>query len=442
MGRKLWIVGTILAGLTVIVVGLLSTGKPESMPDPELKAMLEPAFSSEDIRSPFTVFRVENFWNKGWRIEFQPLKAAKLNHGRKEVLLLPLAVAGFRANKAAPDLDYIEIRSTNQDEDVVEAKAPMKDIRKFISGQQNLDDFARSVSFKVAPWCPDASSKEELVRQYIDRGEILSNNAGLHAQSLALFNKAHDLAPNDARVLYCLGRSHWQAGDSQKAIQFLEAAIQADPQDFKAYPTLAAIYIEQKRPEAAAPLLQSFERVRTGKNASADTYYKWALIRAGHSYGQLNQLAKAQELLGECIRLYPDEPYPEYLMGRISWSLKDTRGAAAHFKRFTAIDNQCATEEMKAGQFFVQTKDYPSAIRAFRKSYTLGCRDAALFLGLSYAYTVTNRYFDAKHVLKEGFRHFPNDTDMEKNFRYAHWNIVKKRLRPNGPPTPIELTEG
>ena len=442
MRKKILAAGIALAGLVVVSAGIcLLACKPKATPDPALHAALDPAFRSQDVLSPFTVSRLELPWKTGWLIEFQPAEAAKQNHGRKEVLLLPLVIAGHRAAAGSPGADWIEIRSVNLDEDVVRARADVEQIRRFIAEEQKLETLSDSVDFEVIPWKPDASGNQEMAKQYLARGEIL-NEKNLDAKALALFEKALALVPDNSDVHYCIGRTSLKLGDHSKAMEHLESAIRIDPNNFKVYPLLAAFHIDSNRPDAAIPLLQTFERIHSAGQLSSDPYYKWALLRTAYCFWNLNQPVKAKAYATECIQLDPREPYAHYLMGRICGMLNDRRGMAVSFKNFAALESNDGHQWRMAGHAFVDLKDYASAIRAFRQSYTLGERDVGIFMGLGHCYYVTGQFFDAKHATIEGLKRYPGNADLEKNFRAIHWNIVKKRLKPKAPPTPIELAKG
>src|SRR6185312_9637505 len=69
-----------------------------------------------------------------------------------------------------------------------------------------------------------------------------SNNPQLLALSLQAIQKAHELAPTDAKILYNLGVLYGQTGNVQKGAKVLEQTIQYKPDYRDAYYALGLFY--------------------------------------------------------------------------------------------------------------------------------------------------------------------------------------------------------
>src|SRR3989338_7307342 len=106
-GKKFLLATIVLLSIIAIGAGALLSKQTKTDPDPRRRAFLEPLFRKQDIQSSFTVSQKRGFWSQGLLVELKPSEDRKKNHGKKEVLLLPLAIAGYHASFVMPGLDQI-----------------------------------------------------------------------------------------------------------------------------------------------------------------------------------------------------------------------------------------------------------------------------------------------------------------------------------------------
>jgi len=438
MKSKFLAAGIALAALAVISVAAWAIlCKPRTTPDPGLQAALEHAFGAQEIRSAFTASRVELPWSQGVRIEFQPAEAAKPNHGRKEVLLLPLAIAGHVAARGGDGVDWVEIRSVNQDEDFVRARADVRAIRRFVAERQSLEVFADSVEFETIPWQAEDRKDRNHARQYLDRGRLFANQKGQFEKALGLFEEAERLAPDDYDVQFALAMTHWVLGRNDEAIRRLEKIRESHPEEYRTYPALARCLVTANRGAEARAALVKFDALRP---SGPGPYPQAALYQAAQAHLELGNTIQALGMLKDFVRLYPDHAEGRYLLGKTLLDSGDPKQAHAEFRRAASLNPDSAWLCQELGWNLASLKDLETGASMYRRSYTLGNRDVSVFVGLSYCYDRLGRLFDAKYVVVEGMKRFPANADLERNFRAIHRTIVKRGLRPSGPPAPIELT--
>lgn len=77
---------------------------------------------------------------------------------------------------------------------------------------------------------------------------------GSYHEALSHLLKAHDLRPNDSKILNNLGMAFFFRGRSDRAIEHIERAVIADPQNADAKVNLASIFYREKRYDEALRL--------------------------------------------------------------------------------------------------------------------------------------------------------------------------------------------
>jgi len=126
-----------------------------------------------------------------------------------------------------------------------------------------------------------------------------------YEQGLKLVEQAHELAPNDSRVLYYLSCFHALLGDDQKALDFLERAVDGGfycPGHISRDPDLASVR-GHTRYEAALEMASKRAAQATAKGA-ADTIHVVQRIstRIMDAVGALDYVAEVESTDGFAVR--------------------------------------------------------------------------------------------------------------------------------------------
>jgi tetratricopeptide (TPR) repeat protein len=439
-----WIIVSGIAIVAVAIAALVGffifSGKSKIERAPRFEAALKPLFEDQGIGSPFRAFRETRGWKQTLVIQFSPTDAVKQKHGKKEMLMLPLALAGHGAKVLDPKLDAVEIRSANKDESAVRMQVECKDIQRFFQKDISLATLNDRASFEVIPWQPDAKSDNDRAQQYLERGRMFANEKDDPERAFACFEKANALRPGDVDILFALGMTQAALGNGPTSIEYLEKARRAKPGELRVHSALARCYIANKQLDQAGVSLKQFAILR-GTARTSDPFYEPALYQAAEACFALKSYQDTELLLRELLQISPQHGHGWALLGKTQYNLKKKKEALASFRKAAELKPRDARLLLQLGAYLSELKDYQAAAVAYRASYTLGNRDVDLFTGLSNAYNASGKYFDAKHVLAEGFRYHLNDPGLERNFRASHRIIVKKGLKPNGPPSPIALTQ-
>ncbi|MDQ3688059.1 MAG: tetratricopeptide repeat-containing serine/threonine-protein kinase [Acidobacteriota bacterium] len=271
--------------------------------------------------------------------------------------------------------------------------------------------------------------------------EIARDLGGRLRQKLSAENPS--MAPKrlqanpDAYDLYLRGRWHWnkRTGDGvTQAITYFQQAIDLDPAYALAYAGLADAYVlnsmvkpresYMRAAAAAAKALEfdatlgeahatlgfikaHYERDWAGADtefehaielspnyATAHHWYSVALLSRGHFDHALREVRRAQEL-------DPLSPGINTDLGLCYFYMRRYDEAAVHFKRMTELFPDFFPAYYHLGWTYTQKHMYTEAIEQYQKALTLSKGHTMVRAMLGYAYAVSGREAEARHILKE-----------------------------------------
>lgn len=216
------------------------------------------------------------------------------------------------------------------------------------------------------PFNPDAWSLRSLVYAW----------TGDAAQSIASAQQALALSPDNARATAFLAYAYYES-DLDLARSQVETAIRLDPNAWEGYwvrgilnenVTLdieAAIsdyetayqYASEQNPAMAGAVARPFARVLNHPNIgrrdealevlnnalTIDPDNVEVLFELGNIYFRdLGDYGQAQDPLGDCVRIAPENYNCWYLLGRTRFALNDLEGALSAFEEAIALDTPLA----------------------------------------------------------------------------------------------------
>jgi len=160
---------------------------------------------------------------------------------------------------------------------------------------------------------------------------IAYNRMGQADMALEKWQTALKIDPNHGRTHQALGGYYFlQAGDIQKAVNYLLHAIRLMPTKKEPHAVLAAIYLKQGLYRSAAPELREVLKVDPRDTA--------ALYQLGVVYHNENQLDQAAACYRKVLKL--DQHHKDALvnLGSLHFQAGSLEQARAHFERAYALD--------------------------------------------------------------------------------------------------------
>lgn len=142
----------------------------------------------------------------------------------------------------------------------------------------------------------------ELFQIFTEAAEYAAKDQ--YALELSTLYKGMKIAPNDATLLNKIGRAYRKLGDTSRALEYYEKAIEACPDDPTTYANIAIAYMSSGQNDKAKPMFEKglaiYEKnpIGTTQNdiAGINGNYALCLGRMGDLSSAKKYLRKAQEL--------------------------------------------------------------------------------------------------------------------------------------------------
>ncbi|NJR65022.1 MAG: tetratricopeptide repeat protein [Leptolyngbyaceae cyanobacterium CRU_2_3] len=173
-------------------------------------------------------------------------------------------------------------------------------------------------------WADLAVTYRELGIAYRDQGDLPA--------SIAAFQKAVELNPDNLEGQVNLGWTLHLAKRDRRAARVLERAIQSDPYHVKTFNALGIVYLVN-HDLAAAVLAHSWASWLDPNNEIA--YYNLSL-----SYQRLHQLPWAIAAAQKAAELEPDNPHPWVALAIAYFDQDDRENAHQAYQQAIALDDR------------------------------------------------------------------------------------------------------
>lgn len=193
----------------------------------------------------------------------------------------------------------------------------------------------------------------------IEEGKTYYNN-GEYDKAIEIFKKAVELYPNDDDNYYWLGRSYYQNEQYEEAINSLLKAIQLVPNSPEYWAMLGISYgINGQIEEAIKSLLKAAE-------LNPDDSSNW--YNLGYAYINNEQYQESIEPLLKATELNPDDRESWCFLGNSYLALKDNNNAVYSFERAIEINPNYSDAWNNYGVALQRLNRIDEAISAYSKA--------------------------------------------------------------------------
>ena len=206
---------------------------------------------------------------------------------------------------------------------------------------------------------------------------------------------------NDPRALHALALTELKLGESGSAIEHLEEAFAAAPQELTVAVTLAQANIKKNDPKGAEKVLK---QACANAPRSAD-----AAVILGRFYAAQERPAEAAQQFEHALSLDPADGAALLNLGMLQIAIGQKPAAEQSFKRLSGFADKAYKPAYAS--FLLQERRYDEAIREFEKLAKLDPKDRPARTRLVMAYRAANRPAEAEQVLDRALKENPNDRD-------------------------------
>ncbi|MDO5552257.1 MAG: tetratricopeptide repeat protein [Planctomycetia bacterium] len=237
--------------------------------------------------------------------------------------------------------------------------------------------------------------------------ESLKYRAALEEDSqkqLDFYQRALELAPENANVL-ALMADHWlTAKNYGKALECIDKAIETEPDNIQFKKTKAFVLAADGQKEAAEKL---FDEVLIGSEDDI-----MLQIEKGQFLLSLHEEAKAIEHFTKLIERYPQLPGLYYFRAIVYSQLKDYKKAHKDVNQCLRIDMEFSEALQLKAVLFLQEEKYKDAIRLFESMCRKKPGDVACVTQLAYAQAKSGDKDAAFDTLAKQLEKNPDDCEV------------------------------
>jgi superkiller protein 3 len=270
------------------------------------------------------------------------------------------------------------------------AEAEAARLRKELEATK--DEQQRLTLQKTYTKAADVLSAEE----YFTKGDNAYKN-NFYELAIEYLQKAIDLDPNHARAYSGMGFAYFNLKNYNEVIRYCQRAVNLDPNNAWAYYNMGAAYYNLENLTEAIRYYQ--------KAINIDPNNEWLYCAIGNTYiynHKLGEYNKAIPYYQKAIDINPDEWTHYIQMGFAYYLLDNDREVIRCYQKAIDIGDKYAGAYLFIGQAYYNLKKYRKANRYFQKAIAIDPNDASTY------YSIGLTYFDRDddNLSKESLKYF------------------------------------
>jgi tetratricopeptide (TPR) repeat protein len=236
-------------------------------------------------------------------------------------------------------------------------------------------------------------------RAVIDRAMIEFRERNFDAAQADL-QRASELAPQDLTPVSALAGIFEQRGDYSKAEDILKKALQRQPDSIPAQFLLASFYIQQKRNSDAEPILK-----RVANLADKDPQQRGVLAQF---YRMAGRTQDAEREYKRILAAHPEDRLNWLQLADLYYQGKRTAEAEAIVSKLLKENSKDDLALLARGTMELNDHQADLAILDLQEAQKRNPESALVYVRLAQAFGVKDQTEQAKGVLNEALRRFPN----------------------------------
>ena len=211
------------------------------------------------------------------------------------------------------------------------------------------------------------------------------------------------------RSYFKFGAAYYWAGYPERALPYLEEAVRARPENWKALIAAARIEQELGRHKDAVTTFNRVLGVRPG--------YAPAIEGAGESLLKLGDRAGAKSAFERAVSVDPQYADAWNQLGILAGEANDLRAARRHFEKAIAARRDHTGAINNLGVLFAKLGQANDSIAAFRYGISVDPDDEQLYMNLARIYVTTGQRDQASAVLRQLMERKPGNAVTARALR-------------------------
>lgn len=212
-----------------------------------------------------------------------------------------------------------------------------------------------------------------------------------------------------------------ELGESERAVEKLNSAVEANKRFSLAYSLRGEIYQEIKDYEKSAA---SYEKATELNPWSFKDYFN-----LGRVYQIMKKFAQAFKAYARACQLKPEHLDAHINAAECCYEIKDYNEALAYGRRAERIDPNVSDVQKILGDIYESQKDHNQAIRSYKRALEIDSNNPEIMTSLAICYLRTNHNEPAKELLTSATKIQPDNYTAYHYLGYCYLRFYDQNLK-------------
>lgn len=227
-------------------------------------------------------------------------------------------------------------------------------------------------------------------------------------EARSFFDRALEENPRSAKAMACIARVCMAEGNTPQALEWLNRAIQTNPDFIEGHRELVEIYSK------VGPVNSLIEAATHVNNMSPDNP-KYTLILA-KAHLEVGNLKDSETYFKKTIRLSPKLAEAYKGLGQVNWQQEEYQSAMKHFRKALDLDSTDISILNSLGMAYVKLGHYKEGIEKYLAALKFSPSDARILFNLGYAKEKLGDFEHACLYYQQALEHAPNHDKARRRF--------------------------
>ena len=191
--------------------------------------------------------------------------------------------------------------------------------------------------------------------------------AGNSEKAIEYASKAAEMMPDDFQANFAVGQILSVTGDKEAALSYIKKATELDPSSTHAIRQLATIYYELDQKEKSVETFEVAIKTETDKMLKSDLYFNLGVLNM-----QLNNFQEAEDAFLSAFDLNPEDTEALVGMAQTFENAEKWRRASKFYRELITLDPENAEHYKGMARVLIKQGDPDGATRYYNKAKKLG----------------------------------------------------------------------
>ena len=277
---------------------------------------------------------------------------------------------------------------------------------------------------------------------------VAYNNKKEYNKAIEFLQEAIESISEKAEAYHNLGAAYGNKKEYDKAIEFLQKSIEIDPNEYKTYLGMGIIYGNKKEHDKAIEFLQKSIEINP---QDAEAYYNLGIaysnkkeydkaiefyhkaieinpqddklyFRMGNSYTKQAEYDKAMEYYQKAVKINPQNDEAYFGIGHIYVFKNEDKKALESYQQAININPENDDAYYMIGSFYHDNREYEKALELYQKAIKINPNNDEVYFSMGNIYRHQRKYSKAIESYKKSIAINSKNGKVYHNMGYAYEN--------------------